>query len=63
MFSVFQNMSTRTKIVFLWQKFKIYVILGYNNRQLVVMTAILNKKFPPLWFFFTLYQGIKWASK
>ena len=44
MFPVFQNMDKHTKIVFLWQILKIYMILGYSNRQLVAMAATLNIK-------------------
>ena len=39
-------MNKHTKIVFLWQILKIYMILWYSNRQLVAMAAILNKTFP-----------------
>ena len=38
-------MGLRTKCLFMTNIEKKYTILGYNNRELVAMVAILNKKF------------------
>ena len=37
-------MGLRTKCLFMTNIEKKYTILGYNNRELVAMAAILNKK-------------------
>ena len=62
-FSVIQNMSMHTKIIFLWQLFKSCSILGYCNTQPVAMAAIVDKKFPLRGFLGTLCEGVKWAFK
>ena len=45
MFPVFQIMSMHIKLCVLWQILKNDMILWYDNRQPMVMVAILNKKF------------------
>ena len=37
---------------------KKFMILDYNNRESVAMTAILNKKIPPMGFSGTFHQGV-----